>query len=104
MAVAQVYWEKDGEERESESNKRERRKRGAWRLGAALEGSSRPQGGKQEVEHDGHAQDMQVLPTGRRRKEFFFCRKPPRVWKIPGKNKKIAHFCKIWHFKWCAKF
>jgi hypothetical protein len=29
-----------------------------------------------------------VLPTGRRRrrKEFFFCRKPPRVWKIPGKK------------------
>jgi hypothetical protein len=49
-------------------------------------GSSRPQGGKQEVEHGGHAQDTQVLPTGRRRKEFFG-RKPPRVWKIPGKNK-----------------
>jgi hypothetical protein len=28
MAVAQVYWEKDGEERENESNERERRKRG----------------------------------------------------------------------------
>jgi hypothetical protein len=28
MAVAQVYWEEDGEERKSESNERERRKRG----------------------------------------------------------------------------
>jgi hypothetical protein len=49
-------------------------------------GSSRPQGSKQEVEHGGHVQDTQVLPTRRRRKEFFFCRKPPRVWKIPGKK------------------
>jgi hypothetical protein len=37
MAVAQVYWEEDGKERESESNERERRKRG----GVASRGCSR---------------------------------------------------------------
>jgi hypothetical protein len=87
MAALLGYWDKDGEERESESSKREKEEGvGVASRGCSRE-SSRPQGGKQEVEHGGHAQDTHVLPTGRRRKEFFFFRKPPRVWKIPGKNK-----------------
>jgi hypothetical protein len=42
-----------------------------------------------------------VLPTGRRRKEVF-AENPLGFGRFQGKI-KTTHFCKIWHFKWCAK-
>jgi hypothetical protein len=73
-------------ERERENPREKEERGGAWRPGAAPGGHLGLKGGKQEVENGGHAQDTQVLPTGRRRNEFFG-RKSPRVWKISGKNK-----------------
>jgi hypothetical protein len=73
MAVAQVYWEEDGEERKSESNERERRKRGR--------GIQVPSGGRLVVRrqagggHAGHlAASTQLLKV---EDKGQICEKPP---------------------------
>jgi hypothetical protein len=95
------YWEEDGEEEERQGEGEIREKRGR----AASRGCSR--GSFSTSERQAGGGTLAAMRRTRRccllEEEGGFCRKPPRVWKIPGKKIKTAHFCKIWHFKWCAK-
>jgi hypothetical protein len=50
--------------------------------------------GKQDVASGSPAQDTQQLAAYWKKKAFFF-RKPPRVWKIPGKKQNCT-LRKIW--------
>jgi hypothetical protein len=43
-----------------------------------------------------------LLPTGKEEKRF--CRKPPRVWKILGKEIKTAHFVRFGDSNGVQKF
>jgi hypothetical protein len=92
MAVLHGYWEQDGKRGREPGE--ERKEEGAWRPGASR-GSFSSFIGKQEVATLAPAQDTREVAAYWKKKKRRFCRKPPRVWKIPGKNKNCT-LCKIW--------
>jgi hypothetical protein len=104
MAAELGLWEEDGEERESERTRGKKKGRGAWRAGAAPGGSFQPSAASRRWHSGVHAQDTQEVAAYWKKKKRRFCRKPPRVWKIPGKKIKTAHFVRFGDSNGVQKF
>jgi hypothetical protein len=88
-------------ERERENPREKEGKGGPWRSGAAP-------GGHLGLKAASRRWSTAAMRRTRRcclleeEERSFFCRKPLGFGRFRGKI-KTAHFCKILHFKWCAK-